>query len=120
MTVAEDTATQESAAEAKEPESGIRIDGKVHEGPADFTLGEAQYIRAHCELTVQDIILGAERDSTDPDVIQALSWVVLHRINPKLEWDQVPVEKINIGDFWVVPEEEKTGSPPGSRRKRSS
>jgi hypothetical protein len=114
---AEETKAEETP---EEPEAGIRIDGKVYEGPSDFTLGEAQYMRAHCELTPQDVILGAERDPTDPDVIQAISWVVLHRINPKVEWDDVPIEKINVGDFWVIPEPKGGQRPPGSRRKRSS
>jgi hypothetical protein len=108
--------------EATEPDSGVRIDGKVYEGPSDFTLSEAQYIRANCELTPQDVILGADRDPTDPDVIQAIAWTVLHRVNQKIEWDTVPIDKINVGDFWVMPEPAKGGqkSPPGSRRKRSS
>lgn len=114
-------AVETTPAEPAEPDAGIRIDGKVYEGPADFTLAEAQTIRANCDLTPQDVILGANRDSTDPDVIHALAWTVLHRVNPKVEWDDVPAEKINVGDFWVVPEDKGGAkSPPGSRRKRSS
>ena len=120
MTTAVADPVEQTEPEATEPDSGVRIDGKVYEGPSDFTLQEAQYIRANCELTPQDVILGADRDPTDPDVIQAISWVVLHRIDPKLEWDGVPVEKINVGDFWVLPKAKAGGSPPGSRRKRSS
>jgi len=117
--VAEPAAAEETTTE--EPDSGVRIDGKVHEGPSDFTLAEAQYVRANCELTPQDLIMGADRDPTDPDVIHALSWVVLHRLDPKLEWDGVPLDKINVGDFWVMPPEGKKGSTPrGSRQKRSS
>jgi hypothetical protein len=121
MTVAEKDQVEETTTEEDEPDSGVRIDGKVYEGPSDFTLSEAQYIRANCELTPQDVILGADRDPTDPDVIQAIAWTVLHRVNPKLEWEGVPLDKINVGDFWVMPaEKEGGGRPPGSRRKRSS
>lgn len=120
MAVAPAPEVDEKAPETSEPDSGVRIDGKVYEGPSDFTLGEAQYIRANCELTPQDVILGADQDPTDPDIIQAIAWTVLHRMDPKVEWETVPFDKINVGDFWVMPEEKKGGRPPGSRRKRSS
>ena len=115
----------EPEATETEPEldRGVRIDGKVHEGPADFTLQETQYIRAQCDLTVGELAIMANDDQTNPDVIQAVAWTVLHRLDAKVEWEDVFKHEITVGTFWVTPEEPeegKQGGPPGSRRKKSS
>lgn len=114
-------ATKAPAAEAEESQSGIRIGDKVYASPDDFTIGESEVIKQNTDLTPQELITGVQNDPTDPTYLRAIAWVVLHREDAKVEWDDKRISESFIGMFFELPEEEASkGRPPGSRQRRSS
>lgn len=103
-----------------EQQSGIRIGEKLYDSPDDFTIGEAEVIKTNTGLSPQDLIVGVQDDPTDPTFLRAIAWVVLHRANAKVEWDDKQITEASVGMFFAVPEQEEDANPPASRQKRSS
>lgn len=107
--------------QATEPAlTGIRVGDRVYPSPDDFTIDEAKVIKRESGLTPQELIVGVQHDPTDPTYLQPIAWIVLHREDETVEWDDVRIGKASIGEFFVVPEQETNGRPPGSARKKSS
>jgi hypothetical protein len=90
------------------------IDGKEYDLPTSFTLGEARTIKKVSGFVPVD--MGAALKSGDPDAMAAIVWVILHRENPEVSWDEI--DAIDITAFDVVGGEElgpPEVSPPAER-----
>ena len=102
-----------------ELDAGVVIGNRLYAGVVDFTIGEAEMVKAMTDMTPQEVLITLNDDQTDPSCLRALAWVILHRENSKTEWDDKRITESSVGLFFKVPEEDPDARPPGGRRKRS-
>jgi hypothetical protein len=110
---------------AEERPAGLKIDGRFYEMPADFTIQEARVMKEISNgATPQDIIVGLRVDPSDPDLVAAVVWCVLHRADDKVAADDPRIGNVLIGDMWGDGDDEEEapgdGNPPPSTSRPGS
>ncbi len=72
----------------------ISIAGKSYAVPVDFTLGELRAAKSHFGA---HLISEYGIDSSDPDILCALAYIVMHRVDPSVTPSDV--EALSVGDL---------------------
>lgn len=100
-------------------DGGVLINNRLYSGVVDFTIGEAEMVKAMTEMTPQEVLITLNEDQTDPSCLRAIAWVILHRENDKVEWDDKRITESSVGLFFKVPPEDPDARPPDGRPRRS-
>lgn len=94
----------------------LKIAGKIYDVPESYTIGEARTIkRMTGGLSLRAFSERLAEDATDPDIIAALVWVVLHREDKAIGPDFVDTLDLDALGFEGDDEDESQegdASPP--------